>query len=38
MIYDKEKLLSLGGASPGIQKWKHKAEEAKEQEMFPVKP
>ena len=38
MIYDKEKLLSLGGVAPGIQKWKHKAEEAKEQEMFPVKP
>jgi NADH-quinone oxidoreductase subunit I len=38
MIYDKEKLLSLGGVSPGIQKWKHKAEEAEEQESFPVKP
>ncbi|HEY5298804.1 MAG TPA: NADH-quinone oxidoreductase subunit I [Verrucomicrobiae bacterium] len=37
MIYDKEKLLALGGVSPGIEKWKHKAEEAKEQEDFPVK-
>jgi NADH-quinone oxidoreductase subunit I len=38
MIYDKEKLLALGGVSPGIQKWKQKAEEAEEQEAFPVKP
>src|SRR3954463_7821493 len=38
MIYDKEKLLALGGTHAGIQKWKHKADEAKEQEMFPVKP
>src|SRR5882672_10549702 len=37
MIYNKEKLLALGGVSPGIQKWKQKAEEAKEQETFPVK-
>ena len=37
MIFNKEKLLQLGGVSPGIQKWKHKAEEAKEQENFPVK-
>jgi NADH-quinone oxidoreductase subunit I len=37
MIYNKEKLLALGGVSPGIQKWKHKLEEAKEQEDFPVK-
>jgi NADH-quinone oxidoreductase subunit I len=37
MIYNKEKLLSLGGTHGGIQKWKHKLEEAKEQEMFPVK-
>ena len=37
MIYDKEKLLSLGGTHAGIQKWKHKLEEAKEQEMFPAK-
>ena len=38
MIYNKEKLLSLGGTHGGVQKWKHKAEEAEEQEMFPVKP
>ncbi|HVU09468.1 MAG TPA: NADH-quinone oxidoreductase subunit I [Verrucomicrobiae bacterium] len=37
MIYNKEKLLALGGVSPGIQKWKQKLEEAKEQESFPVK-
>ena len=37
LIYDKQKLLALGGVSPGIQKWKHKLEEAKEQESFPVK-
>ena len=37
MIYDKEKLLALGGTHGGIQKWKHKLEEAKEQETFPVK-
>ena len=37
MIYNKEKLLSLGGVSPGIQKWKHKLEEAKAQQNFPVK-
>jgi NADH-quinone oxidoreductase subunit I len=37
LIYNKEKLLALGGVSPGIQKWKHKLEEAKEQENFPVK-
>ena len=36
MIYNKEKLLALGGTHPGIQKWKHKLEEAKEQEIFPV--
>ncbi len=34
MIYDKEKLLALGGVHPGVQKWKQKLEEAKEQEMF----
>ncbi len=34
---NKEKLLSLGGVHGGIQKWKHKAEEAEEQESFPVK-
>ncbi len=37
MIYNKEKLLSLGGEVGGIQKWKHKLEEAKAQENFPVK-
>src|SRR5882672_2391007 len=37
MIYDKEKLLALGGTHAGVQKWKHKLEEAKEQEVFPVK-
>jgi len=37
LIFNKEKLLKLGGVHPGIQKWKHKAEEAKEQEAFPVK-
>jgi NADH-quinone oxidoreductase subunit I len=38
MIYDKEKLLTLGGVHQDqIQKWKHKAEAAKEQESFPVK-
>ena len=36
MIYNKEKLLALGGVHGGIQKWKHKLEEAKEQESFPV--
>jgi NADH-quinone oxidoreductase subunit I len=36
-IYNKEKLLNLGGVSPGIQKWKHKLEEAQAQENFPVK-
>jgi len=37
MIYNKEKLLALGGTHAGVQKWKHKAEEAKAQESFPVK-
>jgi NADH-quinone oxidoreductase subunit I len=37
LIYDKEKLLSLGGTVGGIQKWKHKLEEAEAQENFPVK-
>jgi len=37
MIYDKEKLLTLGGVHAGIQKWKHKEDEAKAQEIFPVK-
>ena len=35
MIYNKQKLLELGGTHGGIQKWKHKLEEAKEQETFP---
>lgn len=39
MIFNKEKLLKLGGIHEDkIQKWKHKAEEAEEQEVFPVKP
>src|SRR5581483_2642701 len=37
LVFNKEKLLALGGVSPGIQKWKHKADEAREQENFPVK-
>ena len=37
MIYNKEKLLALGGTHGGIQKWKHKLEEAKAQDNFPVK-
>jgi NADH-quinone oxidoreductase subunit I len=37
LVYNKEKLLALGGTAPGIQKWKHKLDEAKEQENFPVK-
>jgi NADH-quinone oxidoreductase subunit I len=37
LIYNKEKLLALGGVHAGVQKWKHKLEEAKEQEEFPVK-
>ncbi len=37
MIYNKEKLLALGGTMGGIQKWKHKLEEAEAQESFPVK-
>ena len=37
MIYNKEKLLALGGVHAGVQKWKQKADEAKEQEAFPVK-
>ena len=36
MIYNKEKLLALGGIHGGIQKWKRKLEEAEEQEAFPV--
>ncbi len=37
LIYDKEKLLALGGTQAGIQKWKKKEEEAREQEPYPVK-
>jgi NADH-quinone oxidoreductase subunit I len=37
MIYNKEKLLALGGTHAGVQKWKHKLEEAREQDVFPVK-
>jgi NADH-quinone oxidoreductase subunit I len=37
MIYNKEKLLALGGEYGGIQKWKNKLEEAEAQENFPVK-
>ena len=36
MIYNKEKLLALGGTHGGILKWKHKLEEAEEQDVFPV--
>jgi NADH-quinone oxidoreductase subunit I len=36
MIYNKEKLLALGGIHlDKIQKWKHKAEEAQEQGVAP---
>jgi NADH-quinone oxidoreductase subunit I len=37
LVYDKEKLLALGGVHAGVQKWKLKLEEAQEQESFPVK-
>jgi hypothetical protein len=36
MIYNKEKLLSLGGTHAGIQKWRHKLEEARDSGAFPV--
>jgi hypothetical protein len=36
MIYDKERLLALGGVHAGLQKWKYKAEEAAKQDAFPV--
>jgi NADH-quinone oxidoreductase subunit I len=36
MIYNKEKLLSLGGTHAGTQKWRHKLDEARAQESFPV--
>jgi NADH-quinone oxidoreductase subunit I len=36
MIYNKEKLLALGGVHQDtIQKWKHKAEEARSQGVKP---
>ena len=38
MVYNKEKLLALGGTHSGIQKWKLKLEEAAGQQDFPVKP
>ena len=38
MIYDKEKLLALGGVKGGIKKWENKVKETEEQEEFPVKP
>ena len=38
MVYDKEKLLQLGGTHhDDIRKWETKTGEAKSQEMFPVK-
>jgi NADH-quinone oxidoreductase subunit I len=37
MIYNKQKLLELGGTHAGVQKWKQKLEEAKGQQTFPVK-
>jgi NADH-quinone oxidoreductase subunit I len=37
MIYNKEKLLKLGGVHAGVQKWKHKLEAAEAQDVFPVK-
>jgi NADH-quinone oxidoreductase subunit I len=36
MIYNKDRLLKLGGVHAGVQKWKHKLEEAQAQETFPV--
>ena len=39
MIYDKNKLLELGGVhNDTIQKWKQKKDEADAQDVFPVKP
>jgi NADH-quinone oxidoreductase subunit I len=38
LIYNKEKLLALGGTHAGIDKWGHKRQEALSQEEFPVKP
>lgn len=36
MVYNMEKLLSMGGTHEGIRKWKRKADEAAAQEVFPV--
>ncbi len=36
MVFDKERLLKLGGVHAGTQKWKNKLEEAAAQESFPV--
>ena len=36
MVYNKEKLLALGGTQGGIQKWRDKLDEARRQEAFPV--
>jgi len=38
MIYDKEKLVALGGVHGGIKKWENKVKETEKQEAFPVKP
>ena len=39
MVYDKEKLLQLGGTHhDDIRKWETKTSEAKAQEIFPVPP
>jgi hypothetical protein len=39
MIYDKDKLLAMGGVhQDGIRKWKRKEDEARAQDVFPVKP
>jgi len=38
MIYNKEKLLNLGGVNHSpIKKWEHKKKEAEAQDVFPVK-
>ena len=36
MVYNKEKLLSLGGAHTGVAKWQQKRDEARAQTEFPV--
>ena len=38
MVFNKERLLALGGTHAGIRKWQRKLDEAKAQEDFPVKP